>query len=847
MSAKTYLRSFAGGEITPELYGRLDLTKNQTGLARCLNFIVLPHGPIANRAGFPFVIETKDSSKRSVLVPFIYSTTQAYVLEFGDQYMRVHSQGGTVLEAAKNITGITSPAGVITSAGHGFSNGDWVYLTGIGGTTELNGRFVVVSDAAANTFRAKDQAGNYITTGSYGAYTSGGTAARVYEISTPYLEADLASLEFTQSADVLTITHINYQQRQLSRVAATNWSLATFTVVPTIGTPAAPTVVATVAVGADTDYYYQTTAIASDGLEESLASATSTVVSNKLSTAGNYNTITPDAVSGAVRYNVYKKISGIFGYIGQTDGTAFIDDNITPDLTQTPPLANDPFPSATNYPGTVGYFKGRRWFAGTSAKSQNLWGTRSGTESNLTYSIPTRDDDSISVRLTALQNNRILHIVPLGDLLLLTSGAEWRITTKNSDTITPQTIDYVVQSYNGSSSVKPVVTSDAVLYAQAQGGRIREMKYSWETTSYKSNDISIMAPHLFDGYTITSMTYAHAPFKAMWATRSDGKLLGLTYVPEHEVQAWHQHNTQGEFESVCAVPENGENVLYAVIKRTINGRTVRYIEYMHSRQFRRLQDAFFVDCGATLNNAIAAALTPGTGATAAGTEDVIFTAGSAVFASTDVDRYIHYDYTEIDDEGETLYKRASALITAYTDSMHVKATVQAAWPSLTAIASGGWRMTVTTVTGLWHLEGEEVAVLADGAVYPTATVENGAIDIEEPASVVHVGLSYNADAKTLPLAVEAQAFGQGGMKNVNRLALRVSASSGVFAGPAFDKLKEAKQRTDEVYGTPPNPVTGILNIMLTPSWSYDAPICIRQSNPLPLTITALVPDTAYAG
>lgn len=761
MSRQSYQRSFGGGEIAPELFGRLDLTKNQTGLAKCLNFIVLAHGPLENRPGWEYTIETKDSTKESALLPFIYNTTQSYVLEFGDQYLRIHTQGGTVLSAAQNITGITrANPGVLTYSGADPANGAWVYLTGILGMTQLNGRYVKVTNvnAGANTFEiATIHGGAALDTTTYTAYSSAGTMSPVYEITTPYLEADLFDLHITQSNDVLTIVHPSYQQRHLSRVSASSWTLATFTLAPTIGTPAAPTVVATGA-GA-ISYSYVTTAVASDGLEESLQSA-ATAANNDLTVAGQYNTITPAAVSGAVRYNVYRLLSGLYGYIGQTDGSAFRDTNFQPDLTQTPPLVNDPFVGATNYPGAVGYAQGRRWFAGTLTKPQNIWATRSGTESNLTYSIPTQGDDAIAARLTARQANTIRHIVPLGDLILLTDGAEWKVDSGGAvGPITPDTLDYRPQGYIGANNVQPVVTSEALLYAQARGGRIREMLYSWEAQKYKTRDISIMAPHLFKSHTIVSMCYAHAPYQCIFAVREDGILLGLTYVPEHEVAAWHRHDTDGYYESVVSVPEGEEDVVYAVIRRTLNGRTARNIERLHSRIFSALEDAFFVDCGATYDGAA-----------------------------------------------------------------------------------------TTTVTGLWHLEGETVSVLADGAVHPTVVVADGAITLEQAASVVQIGLAYNADAQTLPMTVEkAAGFGQDMKKNVNAVGVRVEESSGLFVGPSFTKLRENKQRTSEVYGTPPDTVSGVRRVMLTPDWNDDAPVCIRQSNPLPLTVVALVPDTAYGG
>lgn len=846
MSVKTLTRSFAAGEITPELFGRLDLVKNHTGLETARNFETLPHGPARNRSGFEYVIETKDSTKRSVLIPFIYSTEQSYELEFGNLYMRIHTAGGTVLEAAKNITAITKAnPGVVTSVAHGFSNGNWVYLAAIGGMTPLNGRYAKVAGATADTFQLTDLAGNNINTTAYAAYTAGGTASRVYEIATPYLEADLFGLHYTQSADVLTLVHPSYQQRELRRLGATNWTLTAFSLAPTIAAPTAVTV-ATGTSSGNALNEYKVTAVAADGLEESLGSAaalgivrnitnatranpgvftTSAVhgfavdhpvlmqslggmvevngnhylvntvpttttftlkdvatgtplnttaftaytaggtvtlegVENNLTVAGNYNNISCSPPAEAVRFNVYKKQSGLFGYIGQTAvGSMFKDDNITPDLGKTAPEAYDPFTAAGDYPGAVGYFQGRRWFAGTTNKRQNLWATKSGTESNMSYSIPTRDDDSIAIRLSARQANTIRHIVPLGDLLLLTSGAEWQITTQNSDAITPTSISYRPQDYIGASNVPPVVANGAVLYPQDRGGRVREFKYSWEQTGYKTNDISLMAPHLFDGYTITSMCFARAPQQIAWATRSDGVLLGLTYLPEHQVAAWHHHDTDGEFESVSSVPEGDEDFVYAIVNRTINGRTVRYIERKHSRQFDELEDAFFVDSGVTYDGAA----------------------------------------------------------------------------------------TVTISSGLWHLEGATVSVLADGAVHPQVVVANGAIALEYEASKVHIGLPYTSDLKTLPMGLETQALGQGTNKNVNKAYVRVYRSSGVEIGPSLDKLTTVKQRTTEPYGSPPALMSREVPVALSPSWGPDGAIYVRQSDPLPVTVLSMTLEVAVGG
>jgi hypothetical protein len=769
-TTRPLLRSFAGGIVGPELYGRLDLTKFQTGLAEALNWWVLPHGPVQNRPGFEYVLEVKDSTKAVRVIPFSFNTEQTFVIEFGDQYIRWHTQGATLLEAADGVLGVTQAnPGVLSSDGlfgSPPSNGDWVYLSGIGGMTELNGRYAKVANVVpgvVDTFELTDiHGGADIDTTNYGAYTSGGTFAKVYEIATPYLEADLFDLHFVQSADVLTITHPSYAPRELRRLGATNWTLTSISFVPTIGTPAVPTATAGgPGGGTPITHTYKTTALAAESLEESLASASDNA-SSDLTVAGNYVDVTPSVVSGAVRYNIYKLSNGLYGYIGQTDGSAFRDKNVTPDVSQTPPELSNPFSGANNYPGAVGYYEQRRCFGGTNAKPQNFWATRSATENNLSYSIPQRDDDAIAFRIASREVNRIRHIVDLKQLVLLTSGGEWRVAPQNSDVLTPTTASPKPIATEGASNVQPVVTSSAIIYVQESGGRLRELKPNqYDSAAFDApNDLSIMAPHLFDDYTIVDMAYAKAPYKMVWCVRSDGQLLGLTYLPEHEVIALHQHETNGYFESVACVKEGSEYALYAVIRRTINSRSVRYVERLHTRRFSAPEDAFFVDSGLT------------------------------------------YDSTP-----------------------------------------------TTTIRGFWHLEGEELAVLADAGEVTGVVVEEGVITLEQEASVVHAGLRITADLQTLPLALEAEALGQGMTKDVNEVYLRLKDTSGILIGPTFETadMVEMTLRSDEDYGSAPALMTGIEQVTIMPQWGQDAQVCIRQSAPQPATILSMTLEIAVGG
>lgn len=679
----TYARSFAGGEVTPEFYGRIDDAKYQTGLATCLNYTTVPHGPAQNRAGFAYVCEVKDSTKFTRLIPFTFNSTQTVVIEVGQGYFRFHTAGATIYSGAAPL-----------------------------------------------------------------------------EVSSPYQEADLPDIRYVQSGDVMTLVHPNYAPRELRRLSATAWELVIIQFVSAFLAPEPPAAAATAGAtpGTPTDHYYVVTAIDTTGLDEGPQSDSATC-SNNLLDDGAYNTITWDAVAGAFRYKVYKKSNGLWGYIGQTDELTFRDDNITPDIATTPPITNNPFDEAGDYPGAVSYFEQRRYFAGTINSPQNVWATKSGTESNLDYSLPVRDDDSISFRVAAREANGIRHIVPMSNLLLMTASAEWRVTPTSGDVITPSSISVRPQSYIGASRVQPVIVNTNMVFGAARGGHARELTYSDTAAGYITGDLSLRAPHLFDGFLLTDLTYAKAPVPTVWAVSSSGKLLGLTYVPEQQVGAWHQHTTLGSFEAATVVAEGEEDVLYAVVARQIEGSTKRYIERQHSRAFTTLSDAFFVDSGATYTSA-----TP-----------------------------------------------------------------------------------VTTISGLDWLEGEEVAILADGKVQPRQTVVGGGVELEESAYVVTIGLPYDSDLETLPLAAEIEGYAQGRPKNINAVWVRVFRSSTLKAGPSEDELVEYKARTTEEPGDPPATRSETVELTLSPGWAVDGRVLIRQSDPLPLTIVSVSLDVTLGG
>jgi hypothetical protein len=963
-------RSFSGGELSPEMFGRIDDVKYQTGAATMRNIIATPQGPAENRPGFAFVKEVKDSTKQTRLIPFTYSTTQTMVIEVGAGYFRFHTQGATLqagsppaykastavtLAISKTATvtmTIASPC-VVTWTGHTLVNGDRVVFTTTGAlpTGLTAGVTYYVINQATNTFQVSATLGGsaintsgtqsgthtattpttvtwtahgfanneqvaFTTTGALPTgmtantsyfvrnfnantfdllTTSGGsqlvtsgtqsgtqTGHKVYlvgdlvsfsgnnfyciqrsvgnstsntsfwyqlptsnyEMPNPYAEADLFDIHYVQSADVLTLVHPNYEPRELRRVGATNWQLSTINFNSPIAAPTGVTATATGHTSAKYTYYYVVTSIDLDGITESAQSAQASASGNLLETGGIV-TITWTAQSSASRYNVYKLQGGVYGYIGSSTSTSIIDDNIAPDMGTTPPIYNNDFIGTGNYPGAVSYFEQRKCFAGTTLDPQKIWMTKSGTESTMAYSLPTQDTDRIEFRVAAREANTIRHIVPLTQLILLTAAAEWRVTSVNSDALTPSSISVRPQSYIGASNVQPQIINNALVYCAARGGHVRELGYSWQSSAFITGDVSLRSAHLFDNYTISDMAYSKAPVPLLWFVSSSGRLLGLTYIPEQQIASWHWHDTDGVFESCTAVAEGNEDVLYVIVKRIINGVTKRYVERMQSRHFDRIQDCFFVDSGLTYNgaNTGATTCTVSGGTTWGPSEQLTIQLSAPTFT-----------FPGTANVGDAIVLTATDG-TEYRITLTQILAVNEAYGRVDKVLPAGFRNTATTrwalaikdIGGLSHLEGKTVSILADGAVQPRRVVTGGVVSVPRPATVIHIGLPYDSDLQTLPVAMQIDGFGQGRYKNVNKAWLRVYQSSGIFVGPDADNLVEAKQRTTEPYGTPPSLKTQEILVMTTPKWADSGQVYVRQSDPLPLTVVSLTLEIAVGG
>lgn len=841
--------ALSSGELSTQLFGRVDLERYHSGLALCRNFFVDYRGGASTRMGTKYVDRTVMMDLPGRLIRFRFSSTQNYALEFGQEYIRVVKEGGLVVANEMTITNITqgNPA-IVTASNNQVVGRDNVIISGVVGMTQVNGRTFIAEPITSNTFYLKTLEDQNVDSTGYTAYVSGGIGQRLVKVTTPYAAEDLALLKYSQSGDIMTLTHPDYPIYNLRRNSEENWTLEPVVVGTDIGPPTSG-LTGTKSDKGKTAYSYKITSISDSG-QESVASEPILIslAGNWSATQGN-NDLTWDKVDGAVRYRIYAAdpVTGrestippgsLHGYIGETTGTEFADTNILPDFDRTPPEHDDPFEDENN-PACSAYFQQRKVYAGGNTFPETFWMSQTGFFDNFDASIPTKDDDSIEGTLASREINAIKQMVPMpGGLIMFTSGSAFQVSAgSQNDAVTPSALVATPQGYNGAADIEPIPIDYNILYVQSRGSIVRALSYNFYTNIYSGVDLSIFSNHFFVGYQILDWCYAEEPHKVVWAVRDDGRLLSLTYLAEQKISGWALHSTKGIYESCCSVQEGGENVVYFIVKRYIDGAWVRYIERMAERQFPYgSEDAWCVDCGLARELTYPDATLSASASTGSG---VVFTADSAVFSSGDVGKILRVG-------------GGIATITAYTDSTHLVGTftrdmtdVIPEDPENTPLEaeSGEWTLDskVTEVTGLDHIEGETVSALIDGNTAMGLTVTDGAVTLPVAGSKIIVGLPYKCQLKSLPLDTGEPTV-QGKRKKVAALTIRASETRGLTVGPDFDTLSEFKQRTFQDMGQPIDLYDGDMRIVMPPNWTEPGQYCVEQSYPLPATVLAFIPE-----
>ena len=661
------LSNFTAGELSPRLDGRNDLAKYSAGCATVENMVIYPHGAAARRPGTTFIAEVKSSAAKTRIIPFEFSTTQTYILELGNQYIRFYRDNGQIL--------------------------------------------------------------------------SGGSP---YEISTPYLTAELFDIKFAQSADVMYITHPNHKTRKLSRTGHTSWTLSEvdFTNGPYLDTNTSTTTFTTSAHTVGTGRTLTASAIT--GINNDTGFQT-TDVGRLVRFRDGYGEITARADTLNVTIEIL---------VDMGSSSASTDWNL------------GAFSDTTGHPSCVSFFEQRLVFAATLSQPQTVFFSKSGDYENMDANIggTVADDDAIIYTIASNQVNAIRFMAAGRTLIIGTEGGEFTVSGGgDNDAVTPTNILIKKQSNHGAANIDAVAVANATLFVQRAKRKIRELAYNFDVDGYIAPDLTILAEHVTDGG-IVEMAYQEEPLAIIWCVRNDGELVALTYQREQEVVAWHRHVFGGAFgsgnavcESVAVIPtEDSEYELYMIIKRTINGATKRYVEYLNT-----------------------------------------------------------FDFDETDN---TSFNFLDSQL-SYSGSP------------------------ATTISGLSHLEGLTVSILADGATHPDKTVSSGSITLDRSASDVKIGLGYTSLLKTMRIDAGAQnGTSQAKTKRIYEVTARLYESVGVEIGPDLDNMERVpfRKSSDPMdQGIPP--FTGDKEVEFRGNYDTDGFMIVRQTQPLPLTILSLYP------
>jgi hypothetical protein len=576
MPESLFQRAFAGGELAPALGARADQAKYITGLRTCRNFIVQRSGGVANRPGLRFVNECKGGGDSGTfLMRYVGATPgDSFLIEAGNGYLRFYKNGG-----------------LMTLAGVAAWSGATPYLIGD-----------IVLSGGVNYYCILAHT-NHVPPNATYWYAM---PSNILELPHPF---GSGGFKWVQSGNVITLTSHNARPRELIFLADTVWVIQVIDTAPQIGPPTGLAGVAGVA--GTQSFTYVVTAAAVDTLEESTPSA-----AFQINTAGPPTPAAPNTLSwtppaggpAAAQYYVYLDPTGngTFGFIGTATGVVtFADPGNVPDFNLTPPLPRVLFTASGDFPATAAYYQQRRFFANTENNPDAVWASRIGLQSNFNVSSPLQDDDAITFRIAGNDNHPVRNILGLKTLEVLTDGGIWTIGAPKT-ALTPGNIPADQETYAGTDDLRPAVVGNAIIYVQARGALVRDVQFDQQVEGLAGRDLTIYAQHLVDGFSIDSLDYQQTPNSIVWACRSDGTLIGLTYIPEEEVWGWHRHDSgaAARFQSVCVVPEIGEDATYVIMRRTINGGFHRYIERLESRTISNfVNDAFFVDAGLTYTGA----------------------------------------------------------------------------------------------------------------------------------------------------------------------------------------------------------------------------------------------------
>ena len=432
-------------------------------------------------------------------------------------------------------------------------------------------------------------------------------ASRLYRTGHKYPGQDLRTLDCVQSADLMYFAHLDYAPYKLTRASHVSWQFENVAFGPTLAAPIGVAAVATTqnrdnknpdGSTKDNSQFYTATkkyvvAAVNENGQISRTSGEASAV-NDLSLAGNFNTLSWAALPGAEYYVLFASEgdTSSYGYIGRSETTKFVDGfvggntAIAPDYADGPRIGENPFDGPGNYPSTVTFHQQRLMWARTRNAPNAVFGSQSADFENMDISRPVKPDDALTFGLVADRVNAVNELVSLRSLLALTSDGVFSVTGGGEGSaLTPTQIVSDRQIGHGVCRLSPLVVDTVAFYRPNQGSTVRTLGYTFELDGFRSNDVSIFSPHLFDGYGLIAWAHQREPYSVLWAVRSDGKLLAMTWEQEQQVWGWTVCEMDGKVEDVAVITEGRMDRVYLAVRRTLNGVEKVFVGEPRSEEF----------------------------------------------------------------------------------------------------------------------------------------------------------------------------------------------------------------------------------------------------------------------
>ena len=864
-------KSFAAGEITPALYGRVDLSKYSTGVRTMRNFYVSRSGGAYNRPGTKYCATPQDPTRAVRLIRFTTANGVKYQLELGHQYIRPLDQGVPIMTGPVQVSSSTSSgtnSTYVLSTFGGFVVGDQVTITG---------QYSLGAAQRTGAITSMNTGGTSITTNidtsNLGSFQSGSISPvtpKIVTYAAPWTDVQLKSITFTQDGNSIIFASNAFYPQAFTYQSRQQWIFANIGMAPKTATPA--NLAISTALG--TAIYFGVTAVDGDTFEESFVTV---IGGNNPPSQTQPMSIQWDPVPGAIEYNVYCGLNATnLGFKAVSYGTVFADNgSLQIDFSDPPPIPRSFFsvPNSTlpQYPAAVGQFQQRRWYGNIGPVSETLptsvpvplpvptatdriIGSRIGSPTFFALNRPTGDDDPVNFRMVHKEPQAVRHFMDLGKFVVFTEQGEWIIQGGDSG-ISPSQINPTCVSQNGSSYLAPLQIGNVALYRQNKGSIVRTFGFEFQIEGYRGDDLTTFSKHLVDKQQIVAWDFQKLPDPVVWMARDDGVMLGLTFVPEQAIVAWHRHDfVNGFVEDVC----QSDDRIYLVIRRVINGVTTRYIERLHTRETLPITKAVYVDASLTYDGTTTGSVTLSGGTIWDNGDQVTVTASGITFSAGNLPGAIHVTGTDGTFIRITGISFVSANVVTGTPSRLVPVTMRNV--ALTNVIQAR-----SIITGLAHLEGQQVSVIGDGFVvsspnnpsYPTLTVTGGQVTLPQAYGVVHVGLPITADLETLNIDTAQGQTIMDKQKAITKVSMWVEQTRGLYIGgvpqegtslnalqglePTVTSFFEPKVRYSEGFSKPNNLLTRVIDQNISGAWTSHGRVIVRQVDPLPCAVLSIAP------